>query len=254
MRTRILFAPLILAAVSLLVACGGNDGAGASGNDGDDDSGIAVDTPTPFPNDPAPSPALTGPASLYSISQDDLGQGYITDIEHTWVLTADSYGTTTPFRDTNGPTMLNQWGYVDGYETSYSPEGRSTAVLNGAYWIRVETHLMADEQGARELFDFFKGFVAGTVSEPVTVSGIGNDFAAWRYIDTEHPVGTSTIPSETHQYIFRRGNLVAAVQTVGAEPFMDVTTVSALARIIDQKALGESVLVEPTPVFTATSN
>jgi hypothetical protein len=250
MPSRLLFAPLLAAVLAVSFACGGDGG----GGDDDGDTGASLTTPTPFSNDPSVSPSLTGPASLYSISQDDLGPGYITDISETFVLDADAYGDTEPLKADGGPGKLREWGYQAGYETGYTPEGRQTAVLNGSYYIQVETHLMDDEAGASALFDYFNEFLAGTVAESVTVNAIGNESAAWRFIDPAHPVGDSNVPSEAHRYIFRRGNLVAVVLTWGAEPFMDVNTVYALAHIVDAKAMGEIALFEPTPVFTATGN
>ena len=247
MRSRLSFLPLLVAVLAIASACvfgGGDD------DDSSSDPGTIVATPTPFTNDDSISPHLEGPASLYSISQDDLGPGYITDIEGTWVLSSDVYGGTKPFAGTDGPGMLKGWGYVDGYETGYTPEGRSAAVLNGSYTIKVETHLMKDEAGARELFNFFKEALGKSVSEPVSASPIGNEFTAWRYIDRENGVNGSDIPGEYHQYVFRRGNLVAAVLTWGAEPFANVNAVYSLAHIIDEKALGQVPLVEPTPVAT----
>ena len=249
MPSRLLFIPLVAAALLASTGCfsGGSNGKS-------DDPGTAKNTPTPFANDASTSPQLAGPASLYSISQDDLGPGYITDIEETWVLTPELYGSTSAFNGVDGAAMLKEWGYESGYETSYTPEGRSTAVLNGAHSIKVETHLLKDEDGAKALFNYFKEALGKSVSEPVTASALGNEYAAWRYIDTQNGVDGSDIPGEFHQYIFRRGNLVAAVLTWGAEPFVDVNIVYALAHIVDEKALGNVALVEPTPVATAASN
>ncbi len=250
MRSRILFLPLVAAALVGTSACffGGGD------DDNADNPGTAANTPTPFTNDASASPSLTGPASLYSISQDDLGPGYITDIEETWVLTPELYGGTPAFDGVDGAAMLKEWGYESGYETSYTPEGRATAVLNGAHSIKVETHLLKDEAGAEALFNYFKEALGKSVSEPVTASALGNEYGAWRYVDRENGVDGSDIPGEFHQYLFRRGNLVAAVLTWGAEPFVDVNIVYTLAHIVDEKALGKVALVEPTPVATATGN
>jgi hypothetical protein len=250
MRSRLLVLPLLAAAFAVTAACGGDDGDDGGGGD----IGAALTTPTPFTNDASSAPTLTGPASLYSLSQDDLGPGYITDIPATFVLNAENYGNTQPINADGGPDKLREWGYQAGYETGYTPEGRQTAVLNGSYYIQVETHLLNDEAGASAMFDYFNEFLAGTVSEALTVYPIGNESAAWRFIDPEHPVNNSQVASETHQYIFRRGNLVAVVLTWGAEPFMDINTAYTLAHLIDEKAMGKVALVEPTPVSTATGN
>lgn len=250
MQSRTLFATAAFAILALAAACGGSD------DDGDDDGGNVGTggsrAPTPFANDDSFSPQLEGPASLYSIHQQDLGPGYITDVEYTWELDAESYGQTRPFDGQDGHAMLQNWGYQGGYETSYTPEGRSQAVLNGAYTIKVETHLFDSEDGAAQAFDYFQSFLAKSVSEPVTAYALGNQSAAWRYVDVENGVRNSAVAGEFHQYLFRRGNLVAVVLTWGAEPFMEVQTAYELAHLIDEKARGEVETVEPTPVTFAT--
>jgi hypothetical protein len=235
---------------SVVVACGGDDDGGDPGGQGP--------TATPFGNDAAGEPVLEMPVSRFSIAQPDLGTGYITDIEDTYDLAADdgdgrySYASTKTFTSPDeGRRLLKQWGYLGGYETGYTPEGYSRAVLEGAYYIKVETHLFEDAAGAHEAYGYFHDRLQQSTSEPVSVEAIGNEASGWRLV-REKVSGTS-VDGEFHQYLFRRGNLVAVVLTWGAEPFMNINTVYGLAHIIDAKAMGQVEAIEPTPVSLANA-
>ena len=79
------------------------------------------------------------------VTVDDMGKdastgnaAYLTDLKSTFVLDAKSYGKTSAFATADeGEKLLNQWGYLGGYETGLIPEGRDTAVLNGGDpWLR----------------------------------------------------------------------------------------------------------------------
>jgi hypothetical protein len=247
MLARLLPMLLALAVPLLAVACGGGD-------DDDDAGAPTAATATPFPNDTSDSPALDMPASRYSISQDDLGPGYITDIQYTWILNADSYGRTKTFPSAEeGWRLLGEWGYLGGFETSYSPEGYTRAVLAGAYNIAVETHLFQSEEGAMQAYSYFKDRLSQSVSDPVTAYSLGNESSAWLAVDREEGIGGTSVAAELHRYLFRRGNLLAMVVTWGAEPFMDVTPVYQLAHVVDSKATGRTAAVEPTPVSLSTT-
>src|SRR5690606_24869339 len=128
------------------------------------------------------APLLEMPVSRYSIAQPDLGTGYITDLEYTFELDAESYGSSRAFSTASeGARRLQDWGYLGGYETSYTPEGRNQAVLAGAYTIKVESHLFADEVGAKEAYAYFRERLSQSVSEPVTADPVGNESSGWRY-------------------------------------------------------------------------
>jgi len=242
----------LLALLPFALACGGGDGDG-----GDDDTGgaAAAATATPFPNDTSRSPLLEMPASRFSISQDDLGPGYITDIDFTWKLDGDSYGRTKTFPSPEeGWRLLAEWGYLGGYETSYSPEGYSRAVLEGAFTVAVETHLFATEEGAKSAYQYFEQRLSESVSQPITAFALGNESSAWRAVNTSEGIAGSSVAAELHRYLVRRGNLLAMVVTYGAEPFMDVEPVYRLAHVVDSKATGELEAVEPTPVSKPAGN
>jgi hypothetical protein len=239
-----------IALLALAVACGGD-----GGDDDDADSGAVASTATPFPNDLGRSPLLEMPASRYSISQDDLGPGYITDVNFTWKLDGDSYGRTKTFPSPEeGWRLLSEWGYLGGYETSYTPEGYSRAVLEGAFNIAVETHLFETEEGAVMAYEYFKQRLSQSVSQPVSAFQLGNESSAWLAVDRDEGIAGTSVAAELHRYLFRRGNLLAMVVTYGAEPFMDVNPVYRLAHVVDAKAIGEAEAVEPTPVSKPAGN
>lgn len=197
------------------------------------------------------APTLDGPASKYSVLLADIGlNAYITDLKKTFVLTPKNYGASAGFDSAEkGEALLTSWGYLGGYETAMNPEGLQTAVLNGAYYVYMETHLFATTDGAHKAYDYFQKRIAAMgVAQPVSAEPIGNESGAWRAVQGK--IGSSNVSQAFHQIVFRRGNLVAIVQTVGAEPFMKVDRVTAIAMIADGKALGQREAIAPTPIVT----
>lgn len=251
MTGRLMAVLCALAVVTLVAACGGDDDDAAAASP--DQGTTATSTPSPETtptsgnSDPpnGESPLVDGPASKYAISQTDLGRGYITDIARTFVLDAETYGETPAFKDEgDGEALLASWGYRSGYETHYEPEGRVTAVLNGAYYLWVETHLFDSPGGAAQAFAFFNQKLSGS-SQPVNAETLGDESSSWRLIHDKVP--GSSVDAVFHQVIVRRGNLVAIIATWGAEPFMRIDHAVEWARVVDEKVMGERPAVEPTP-------
>jgi len=243
---RALGAPVLCTSIliSLLTACGGGKDAAASVPAA---SGSPASSADASANDASTAPALTMPASRFALSLDDLGTAFITNVPATFVLDAKNYGVSKTFAEgDNGEKLLTDWGYLGGYETSFRPEGSDKAILqNGAYEIAVETHLFKDESGAKKAYDYFEGRLKAGQAQPVNAPLLGNKSSAWRLVNGK--VGTSTVDAAYHRLMFRRGNLVTVVMTYGADPFMSVTIVRDLARIVDAKALGQKEALAPTP-------
>lgn len=193
------------------------------------------------------TPTISGSPSKYTLLLVDVGNGYFTDRTHTFQLKAEDYASTPAFASpAEGRKMLKDWGYQAGFETSYEPEGRETDVLNGKYYVAVETHLFDSAAGAEKAFMYFENALrTARKAEQVQTQAVGNQSSAWKLSDAK--IRGSSINSVFHRFILRRGNLVAIVQTWGAETFMRVDTVRGLAAIIDQKALGQKEASEPTP-------
>lgn len=223
-----------------MVACGGSDGASAG-------------TPSSEPasaNDSTTSPTLAMPVSRFAVSQGDLGAAFLVDIPATLQLALDDYAKAPVFASAQeGQTLLKQWGYLGGYETGYTPEGREKAVLQGGFYSKIETHLFTSEDGAKKAFDRFYSYLKATQgNQALTAQPVGNQHAAFQRIEGKVP--NSSVNSVYHYFLFRRGNLVAVVFTYGADGFMKIDTAHDLATMVDMKALGKANAVEPT----ATSN
>lgn len=241
-------------AVALFAACGDGEATAPGDNQGPTPTQSAVQSsPTPAgqQNHSGAEPVLEGPASRYSIAQLDLGPGYLTDVPGTFVLTERNYGQTKTFTSPEeGQRLLAEWGYLGGYETGYTPEGRERAVLQGSYYFWVETHLFEDAEGATKAFEYFDARLRASGSENISFPGIGNESSAW--VRIAEKVYGSSVDSAFHRIVFRRGNLVSVVLTWGAEPFMNVGIVGNLAAIVEEKALGDRPAPEPTPTSNYT--
>lgn len=244
--------PLALAACALplllAAACGGE---GESAPDGTPRaagaSGTTASSVTVAAN--TAQPVLTAPVNRFIVLLQDLPVGaYLTNIPYTITLNAKDYGGTKAFNSAaDGEKQLNDWGYLGGYETQLIPEGRDAAVLNGAYYIWMEVHLFRDIAGAEQMYDHMTGRVrANKVSQEISALPVGNESAATKTIGGK--IAGSKVDTAIHQVLFRRGNLFVVVRTDGADPFMRVDSVSGIAAIIDAKALGERLPVEPTPI------
>jgi hypothetical protein len=249
MFRRHLLALCACSSLLLLAACGDDD-------DDDTDAGASVDTATPgaitatgTPSgqaDPASEPTLAGPASKYTLLLADIGSGYFTDRQHTFALTTENYSSTASFASpAEGRKLLHEWGYMGGFETAYEPEGRQTDVLNGKFYVAVETHLFDSPEGATAAYAYFESKIReARKAEAVQTATVGNESSGWKYTDTK--ISGSSINGAFHRFVLRRGNMVAVVQTWGADPFMRIDTARGFAAILDQKALGLKEAPEPT--------
>jgi len=243
---------------TLAIACGSGDADSSKAADPGTASPAAAGTQSP--NNASAEPVVAMPVSRFAISVDDMGKdassgnaAYMTDLRATFVLDAKNYSKASAFASADeGERLLNQWGYLGGYETGLIPEGRDTAVLNGAYYVTVEVHLFKSTDGAKKAYDQLdKKARSDGKWQPVRSDSFGNQSSTWTVAGEK--ISTSTVNSVYHLAIFRRGNLVAVVRTIGAEGFMKVEAVRAMAAIVDQKVLGQKQAVEPTPIPTSAA-
>jgi len=243
MPRRLLLAVCAIAIVPCLFACGGDDDADAA-PDATATSGLPV-----VPNSTV-SPQLSGPAGKYSVTLDDIGVAWLTDIKATFKIDSPELiglyvGRSRVFPSpAEGLRMLDEWGYKEGYETGYIPEGRDAAVLQGAYYIVIETHLFETSEGAQKAYEYFAQTAAEGASS-VTVTGVGNEASGFESVASK--IAGSSVNAAFHQVVFRRGNVVEIVFTKGAEGFMEIVHPWELARIADEKLVGERPATEPTP-------
>jgi hypothetical protein len=229
----------------VLAACG-DDGGPAD---------VAAPSATQGAAAPGGSPAavsvIPGPASKYSLLHDDVGRGYLTDIPGTYVLEIENYAANKMLfpSESEGKKLLTSWHYAGGYETALIPEGQDVALLNGGYAIYQEVHLFDDAAGATEFFAYLdKRLQSNTVHTPTV--RIGDETAV--YSRVEGKIRGSSIDRALHQVVFRRGNFVAIVLTIGADSFMKPDIPLSLARMIDEKTQGTRIAIEPTPTSNWT--
>lgn len=247
MPRRLLLAVCAIAFVPYLVACG------------DDDDGGGGGTSTPGGSSGSPSlavgstlsPKLQGPAGKYSVSLDDIGIAWFTDVKGTFEI--DSPELIQVFAErrdvfpnpSEGRRLLREWGYTEGYQTGYIPEGRDRAVLSGTFYIVLETHVFATSEGATAAYQYFASNIVDSGALPIEVTGIGNKAAG--FVTISGKIAGSNVNAMYHQVVFLRGNVVEVILTKGAQGFMDIERALELARIADAKLLGERSAVEPTP-------
>jgi hypothetical protein len=239
-------------AAALTLACGG----GGDGGAGEETAITTTVSGSPQSvqvggNDPNAAPLQQPPVSQFSILVQDLGiDNFLTDLSNTWDLTKELYANTGAFVDYDtGMESLTAWNYIQGYETALLPEGGSEAIFNGAYVVHQELHLFEDEDGAKEAFEYFRETVSNNgISSPLSSdTTIGSESFVSRTIAGKVG-GNSHIDQVLHQVIFRRGNVVAVVLTIGAAPIMKVDTVLELGTIVDDKLLDEREHPQPTPI------
>lgn len=257
---RLLVSLTCLLLPALAAACGGdgyrsNGTAATSANEATGSPGAATNVASSGAQTTSSKvePKLDAPASGFAILLQDLRIGdYLTDIPGTFVLDVKEYSMAPTFDSpAEGERLMTEWGYTDGYETRLIPEGRDKSVLNGAYYVPMEVHLLKDEAGAKKMFEYMLARIkTNRLVEPAASGPVGNEYAAFRAIIGKVP--DSTVDLAAYQIIFRRGNLIALVRTDGAAPFMKIEYTRAMALIIDAKALGERETVAPTPIPTPT--
>lgn len=202
-------------------------------------------------DNPRDEPKLAMPASRFALGLTDLGNAWITNVPDTWVLTVDNYGKTSVFGTADeGTRLLKDWGYLGGYETGFRPEGADRAILSGSYQIANETHLFKDEDGATRAYTYFETKLKAGGAQAVAIAQVGNQSSGWKVAAGK--VGNSSIDATVHRILFRRGNLVVVVATYGADPYMTPGIVRKLARMVDDKAVGQREAIEPTPTSNYT--
>lgn len=242
--------------LALAGACGDDDGGEDTGTTAPGSTAPAsTSTGSAATVDTAAAPTLLAPASQYSILVQDLGiANFITDPKGTFLLDAANYGATGAFDGADaGKSMLEKWGYIEGFESAMTPEGGAASLLNGGYAINQEVHLFRTADGADAAYEYFvKRISSNGITSTVSVQPVGNESTAFRLVSGKVG-GSSNVNQVLHQIVFRRGNMVGIVLTIGAEPLMTTDTVRELSLIVDGKALGERDHPEPTPVPVRTA-
>ena len=222
---------------------------------GDDTSLPAVNA-LPTASSQSTAGTLGGPDTLIStpvaglvVQTADLKDGRYKSLEpETYPVSAIGFATNGYFVNAQaGEQQALAWGYKEGYQSSFEPDGQLAGVLQGRYYIRVEAYAFDAVGGAQQAYAFLEQQHRSrprSVEEP-GVKGLALQSSAFKI--TGQKVGSSELSEVFHRFLFRRGNLVVVVQTLGAEPFLNIDKARDLAVLVDEKALGQRPAPTPTP-------
>ncbi len=233
---------LVGAGVLLAVGVISYNLASEDSNRGGSQSGITTDG--------GPEPYSAAPPSAYAVAESDLNPVFAVHREVTYERGPEEYQGFTHF---DGPedaeAKLRAWGYQGGYSTQFRPEGLLASVVQqGAYYIDIEVHSFSTFQGAH---NFYNQVVSSTMRAEGVVrlpdlEKHGNVFWATRL--QFGVIDGTDIPAAFHRYTFRRGNVVAVVQTRGRADAMQDEWVAQLASAVDAKLLGTAPAATPTSI------
>lgn len=231
-------APVAVLVLLIGVACGG----------GGDDDANSSHSPSTGGTAGGSEPIVEGPASRFAPFVEDLpGDRFEVFPPETFGISAATFGLTGPFLSAQqGDTSARDWGYVEGYNLQYNPAGLLAGVLDGGYYVTIQVHLFETTAGAHSAFEAYREESTANDSDAVSAAALGNESAAFSLV--QGTVGNSDTVAVYHRFIFRRGNVVAVVQTYGADPFMTIDSARDIAVMIDDRVLGNTPAVEPTPI------
>lgn len=200
-----------------------------------------------------PDPTLPGPASAYAPSLTEAPAGYQLRDNKTYSLTPLQFvaDNSALFPSTEeGERTVEQWGFASGYQVELWPIGQLAEVVSGPPIYTVGVYLFDTTAGARLAFEKFEeayGSLPGS-HRVEDAHPLANQSSAWAY--PEGTVGVSDVEAIFHRFIFRRGNMVVTSQTLGGVPFMNIDKAREMARIVDDRALGDRPATTPTPAPT----
>lgn len=198
-----------------------------------------------------PEPVLPQPAAQYQPLYEDLVQGAFTvNAPNVYFVDRTRFATLGQF--SSGKVALaaiDQWGFLEGWATQYDADGQLAGLLRGGYYLNMETYLFKTVEGAQAAYDsFISQYNAAPGSVVESPAALGNESAGFSVLGST--IGTSDVQAEFHRFIFRRGNLIAIVQTNGGAPYMTIDIARNYAVFIDEQALGQRPAVLPTPIPT----
>jgi hypothetical protein len=200
-----------------------------------------------------PEVMVEGPASRYVVGVQDFQEAPVQPFPpETFPLTALSFAANGYWASPQeGEQEAKGWGYLDGYQATLEPVGKLADVVRGGYYIRTEAYLFDSIDGARDAYaHLLQQHTDQADSQREEARPLGNQSSAFSVISG--PIGTSDVPGVYHRFLFRRGNLVAIVQTYGGEPNMTIDRARDFAVAVDDKALGKRAAPTPTPAAGGT--
>lgn len=241
---------IALVVVAATVACGGKD-VSKTVNGGNGTAGVPKSTGGTTGGE---DKIVDGPASRYAPYREELPGIFAVNVPLTFTQNISTFASSYLFRsNAEGQKYGTDWKIRDGYNVSFDPDGLQAGVLKGNYFASVEVYLFLDASGATAAYTYMQSLYAGVAgSEKQDAKGLGLQSSGFRIV--QDTVGASNTPQVYHRFLFRRGNIVATVQTVGAEPLMTIDRARDIAVIIDDRILGKRASGVPTPIPTPAIN
>jgi hypothetical protein len=230
---------LIVGLALFAVACGGDDDASSDLASFESTGGT----------DGGPETQVAGPASKYAPFLEEISRLDEFDVypPETFGIAAATWALTGPFSSvTEGETKADEWGYVEGFNILYQPRNLLSGVLQGAYYVTIQVHIFDGNEGAEQAFLAYEKTSSSAGGQELSPRGLGN--GSFAYELKEGLVSRSDVVAVYHRFVFRRGNVVTTVQTYGAEPFMTIDPAREVAVMIDDRILGNTEALEPTPI------
>ena len=190
------------------------------------------------------------PASRFSPAREELPGVYSVNVPETFTQNISTFASSYLFSSNQqGQDLGTKWRIIDGFKALYDPDGLAAGVAQGKYYISIEVYLFEVTSGAVDAYDYMDKLFSGRAgTDRQDAKGLGNKSAGYKII--QGTVGTSDIPQAYHRFMFRRGNVVAVVQTTGGAPTMTIDKARDIAVIIDDRILGKRDATEPTPIPT----
>jgi len=229
-------------------------------DDGTDVSGTINDkTPTTTPKSDGgttggPDTVNTGPASRFAPFTGELPGRYSVNVPETFAQNISTFASSYLFKSANeGADYARTWKIIDGYKVQFDPDGLAAGTVQGRYGVAIETYLFEDTTGSKAAYDYIAGVLtrtSGSVAQDA--KQLANQSSGYQII--QGTVGTSDMVQVYHRFLFRRGNVVVSVQTVGGQPFMTIDKARDIAVIIDDRILGKREATTPTPIPTPSFN
>ncbi|MCA9820964.1 MAG: hypothetical protein KC482_02620 [Dehalococcoidia bacterium] len=230
---------LCLGVVMLAVACGGDGDQAAEGTRPASTGGTSG----------GPAVVVDGPASRYAPFLEEISRLGSFDVypPETFGIAAATWSLTGPFSSiTDGEAKAEEWGYNEGFNIQYQPRNLLAGVLQGNYYVTIQVHIFDTVEGAEQGFGAYETTTGNAGGDELSPKGLGNESFAYEL--KEGLVSRSEVVAVYHRFVFRRGNVVATVQTYGAEPFMTIDPAREVAVMIDDRILGNTEAIEPTPI------
>jgi len=197
-----------------------------------------------------PETIAAGQVDRFAPLQNELPVDSRVNVSDTFAMNISTFSSSYVFNNNEeGERLAKQWGILDGFQVAYEPRGLAAEAIKGAYYINVEEYLFETGGGAHAAYEHIANRLKANRNAVVQEHrGLGNESMGVKLVSG--PLVTSEITGVYHRFLFRRGNVVSVVQTLGGEPFMSLDQARDIAVIIDDKILEKRQAVEPTPIPT----